>query len=89
MCQRGQQNWLRYCPHAGLVDLGYPQKKGSSDPVLPGRSGLLTRRQVEMMVRQHGERAGLSDVTPLSLRHTFIANLLEPGVSPVIISDHL
>jgi site-specific recombinase XerD len=72
-----------------LIDLGYPQKRGSSDPVLPGRSGPLTRRWVEMMIRQHGERAGLSDVTPLSLRHTFIANMLELGVSPVIISDHL
>jgi integrase len=42
-----------------------------------------------MMIRQHGERAGLSDVTLLSLRHTFIANMLELGVSPVIISDLL
>ena len=72
-----------------LIDLGYPQKKGASDPVFPGRSGQLTRRWVEMITRQLGERAGLSDVTPLALRHTFIANMLEMGVDPVIISDHL
>ena len=42
-----------------------------------------------MTVRQHGECAGLSDVSTLSLRHTFVANMLKLGESPVIISDRL
>ena len=72
-----------------LIDLGYSQKKGGTGPVLLGRSGQLTRRWVEIMTRQIGERAGIPDVTPLALRNTFIANMLRLGVNPVIISDLL
>jgi len=71
------------------IDLDYSQKKGSSNLVLPGRPVPLTRRWMEMTVRQHGECAGLSDVSTLSLRHTFVANMLKLGESPVIISDRL
>lgn len=72
-----------------LLELGYQHKKESADPILSGRSGALTRRWVEILTRQMGDRAGISDITPLTLRNTYIANMLRLGVNPVIISDLL
>ena len=54
-----------------------------------GKSGPMSRRRIEMMVRRYGEGAYIFDLTPLVLRNTFIANMLDFGVNPVIISDIL
>jgi len=72
-----------------LVALGYAEYRGSSRPVFMGKSGPMSRRRIEMMVRRYGEGAYIFDLTPLVLRNTFIANMLDFGVNPVIISDIL
>ena len=70
-----------------ILALGYMKNKGSSEMVFEGRSGPMSRRRVEMMVRQFGERAHIADLTPLVLRNTFIANMLRLEVHPVAIAD--
>jgi site-specific recombinase XerD len=72
-----------------ILALGYAENKGSSRSVFKGRSGPMSRRWVEMTVRRFGESALIFDLTPLVLRNTFIANMLDFGVNPVTISDIL
>lgn len=70
-----------------ILALGYLKNKGSSETVFEGRSGPMSRRRIEMMVRQFGETAHIADLTPLVLRNTFIANMLKTEVHPVAIAD--
>jgi len=44
------------------------------------QAGPLSSRSVERVVERYGEAAGLSDLTPHVLRHTFAKNLVDQGV---------
>jgi len=72
-----------------VLALRYEGNIGSSNLMFKGRFGPMSRRRIEMMVRQYGEKAFIFDLTPLVLRNTFIANMLDSGVNPVVIADIL
>lgn len=46
-----------------------------------GRGRGLTPRGVQYLVRRWGQRAGIPDLSPHDLRHTFCKNLVDAGVS--------
>ncbi len=46
---------------------------------LNGRGGPLTRAGIAVMVKKHAEKAGLSDVTPHTLRHSCATHLFQRG----------
>lgn len=59
---------------------------GEEDPLLPSSRGqsagdALTPRGVQYLVLRWGQRAGILDLSPHDLRHTFCKNLVDAGVS--------
>jgi integrase/recombinase XerC/integrase/recombinase XerD len=51
--------------------------------VFVGRSDRITRRLIELLVDGYAHLAGLEDVTPITLRHTFVVNELNGGRHPI------
>lgn len=60
-------------------DLGYAEHAGSSQPVFWGQRGPLTVRGVQNLFSKYVARAGLDEVSPHSLRHTFCKWLMDTG----------
>lgn len=67
---------------AALLDLGYLAQAGTQAPVFVGQRGGMTPRGVQDIVKKYAKRAGLEKLTPHMLRHTYVAMLMEKGVSP-------
>jgi site-specific recombinase XerD len=62
-----------------LVALGYAVGAGRDEEIFRGQRGPLTTRAVQQLVRRYGDAAGLEDVTPHVLRHTFCKDLIDAG----------
>ena len=66
---------------AALLALGYQASVGSQAPVFVGQRGGMTPQGVQNVVRKYARRAGLKNLTPHRLRHTYVRRLIEQGVS--------
>lgn len=71
---------LNHDARAALVVLGYPQHAGEEAVVLQGQRGPMTPRGVQAFLARYGTLAGLDDLSPHALRHTFCKNLIDAGV---------
>jgi integrase/recombinase XerD len=61
--------------------------KSTSDSLFPGRrSAGLSARAVETLVLKYAHQAGLEDVSPHTLRHTFGKSAIDAGVDLVTVS---
>jgi site-specific recombinase XerD len=64
-----------------LLSLGYGEHAGKQTPIFVGQRGPLTARGFQILLAPYVRAAGLKDVTPHSLRHSFCKNLVNAGVS--------
>jgi integrase/recombinase XerC len=64
-----------------LLSLGYSEHAGKPRPVFIGQRGPLTPRGLQILLGAYVRAAGVKDVTPHSLRHSFCKNLVDAGVS--------
>jgi site-specific recombinase XerD len=65
---------------AALTALGYPRHAGEEAVTLQGQRGPMTPRGVQTLLARYGAQAGLDDLSPHALRHTFCKNLIDAGV---------
>lgn len=63
-----------------MVALGYPQHAGEEVVILQGQRGPMTPRGVQSFLAKYGTLAGLDDLSPHALRHTFCKNLIDADV---------
>jgi len=80
----GKGNKLRTVPlnldvRNALQSMGFAEKAGSPEPIFHGQRGPLTARGVQSMLAKYSRAAGLDDVSPHSLRHTFCKDLADAG----------
>jgi site-specific recombinase XerD len=75
---------------AALRDYLAVRPLSADDHVFLGqrRTGL-EDRMMRVLVRRYGERAGIADLTPHQLRHTFARTLLSSGVDIVAVAQLL
>jgi site-specific recombinase XerD len=60
------------------------------EPLFPGRSGPLQRRQIQLRFVRYRRSAGLAEhYTTHSLRHSIATHLLDAGASLEFVQDHL
>lgn len=62
-----------------LLGIGYQEHAGSSRPIFFGQRGGLTSRGVQSLLGKYGKTAGLEEVSPHTLRHTFCKDLIDAG----------
>ena len=61
-----------------------------TDPLFPGRSGPLRKRQIQSLFTRYRDAAGLrSELTCHGLRHAIATHLLDAGCSLEFVQDHL
>jgi len=70
-----------------LLALGYEKNKILKERIFLGRGRHITRRSIEMLIKNYARTAGIQDVTPMTLRHTFIARKVEGGEDPFELSQ--
>jgi integrase/recombinase XerC len=63
-------------------------RKGDS-ALFTGRDGRLGTRSVGQIVVKSGKRAGIDNLTPHVLRHTFATNLIRSGTDITLVADLL
>ncbi|KIH97228.1 recombinase XerD [Streptomonospora alba] len=63
--------------------------RGSSALFLNARGGRLTRQGAWAVLRAAAERAGLSDVSPHTLRHSFATHLIDGGADVRVVQELL
>lgn len=71
---------LNHDARAALTALGYPQHAGKEAAVIQGQRGPMTPRGVQSLLAKYELLAGLDDLSPHVLRHTFCKNLIDAGV---------
>jgi integrase/recombinase XerC len=62
-----------------LTIIGYRGHRGEEAPIFKGQRGYLTPRGVQLLLKKYVDVAGLDNVSPHSLRHTFCKTLLDSG----------
>jgi len=72
--RKAMQNWLKLRPENAENDALFIALEHSTNGSLCGRS-------IQRLVRRLGEQAGLPNLIPQVLRHTFANNLVDAGVS--------
>jgi site-specific recombinase XerD len=71
---------LNHDARAALATLGYPQHAGQEAAIIQGQRGPMTPRGVQSLLARYEPLAGLEDLSPHALRHTFCKNLIDAGV---------
>ena len=72
--RKAMQNWLQVRPEIAAHDAVFITLEQSAN-------GSLCDRSIQRIVRRFGEQAGLPNLIPQVLRHTFAKNLVDAGVS--------
>ena len=72
--RKAMQNWLQVRPETAENDAVFIALEHSTN-------GSLCDRSIQRIVRRFGEQAGLPNLIPQVLRHTFAKNLVDAGVS--------
>ena len=72
--RKAMQNWLQVRPETAENDAIFIALEHSTN-------GSLCDRSIQRIVRRFGEQAGLPNLIPQVLRHTFAKNLVDAGVS--------
>ena len=72
--RKAMQNWLQVRPETAENDAVFIALENSTN-------GSLSDRSIQRNVRRFGEQAGLPNLIPQVLRHTFAKNLVDAGVS--------
>lgn len=62
-----------------MLGLGYGKHAGSDRAIFLGQRGPVTPRGIQNLFGKYVQRAGLDDVSPHSLRHTFCKGLIDAG----------
>lgn len=65
-----------------LLDLSYYSQTNVRAPIFVGQRGGMTARGVQDVVKKYALRAGLRNLTPEVLRHTYATKLVEQGMRP-------
>jgi integrase/recombinase XerC len=63
-----------------MTALGYSQHAGEEAVILRGQRGPMTPRGVQTLLARYGAQAGLDDLSPHALRHSFCKSLIDAGV---------
>ncbi len=71
------------------VSRRHPAGSGSGAVFLNARGGRLTRQGAWMVLRAAAGRAGLADVSPHTLRHSFATHLLDGGADVRVVQELL
>jgi site-specific recombinase XerD len=71
---------LNQTARQAFLSLGYQHHVGTDKPVFTGQRGPMTPRGVQLMLVKYAAAAGLEQVSPHTLRHTFCKNLVDAGV---------
>ncbi|MGP0067169.1 MAG: tyrosine-type recombinase/integrase [Isosphaeraceae bacterium] len=69
-----------------LIELRELRGKGRAPEVLQGQRGPLTGRGIQATLAKYSEAAGLEDLSPQVLRHTWCKNLADAGVRLEVIA---
>lgn len=70
-----------------VLELVKQQAAHGQEWLFPGRNGHLSTRQINAIVKKVAERAGVANVTPHSLRHSFCSHLYDGGAELKVIQD--
>nr|WP_321500119.1 tyrosine recombinase XerC [uncultured Dethiosulfovibrio sp.] len=90
MGKGSKERAVPFCSMAQKALMGIKAQSPNDYFVFPGkRGGHLTVRTVHRIVVEAAARAGLSDVSPHSLRHSFATHLLEGGASLRVVQELL
>lgn len=64
-------------------------RKPTGDALFTGRQGNLTPQRIQQLFKGYARKAGLSDYSVHSLRHSIATHLLEAGFDIADVQDHL
>jgi integrase/recombinase XerD len=73
----------------GRPDLAQRAGKATAAAFLNLRGGRLSRQSAWAVLQHHAERAGLSDISPHTLRHTYATHLLDGGADVRVVQELL
>lgn len=71
---------LNQSARSALLAIGHQEHAGKRVHIFAGQRGPLTPRGVQNLLSKYAAAAGLEDVSPHTLRHTFCKNLVDAGV---------
>lgn len=74
---------------AYMLERAYQNRRGSASLFLSYAGERLTRQAAWIVVRRAAKRAGLGDIGPSTLRHSFAAHLLEQGHALTVVQELL
>lgn len=71
---------LNQSARSALLAMGYHRHAGQRSSIFAGQRGPLTPRGVQNLLSKYVTAAGLEEVSPHTLRHTFCKSLVDAGV---------
>ena len=84
--QRERRLPLNAVARAAMQQLGYERHAHSNELLLRGQRGALVPRSLQRIVTYYGQQAGIAQLSPHRLRHTFCKNLIDAGVGLEVVA---